>query len=224
MSLKVIQLLILCLLVLTTNTYSQKKQITQKDYDSVQTVAENNFERLAYRELTKIENYENGKLVSTETITEENLPPDKMNWRSIKVSNGNSEKEEIITIGYVTYRRENGGKWIKEDNEDGDIESNNGVSTNSITSISGQEAPNRKKYTVEETKLKNLSVRIYSVTTVYDFAPNVSHTFRRWINSDNLILKAEDTESENGANVISRTVSTYEYNPKGIKIEAPKIN
>lgn len=213
---KIISLFVLCLSLLTINCLAQfTKPITKEEYESVQRIAEANFEKVSYKSITKIEEFDGGKLISTEMINEEFLPPDKTRWTSVETAGNETTKIERIYIGTIQYWRENGGAWEKIGGSD--EESGSGRMT-----VSGQESANKKKYTIEQVKLSGQSVRIYTVSTIYDFQPNILHTYRWWINSINLILKSEDVESEiNSGKIIRRDVVTYEYNPKNIKIEAP---
>ena len=204
-------------MTLATNCFAQTKAITKKEYETVQRIAEANFEKIPNISSTKIEEYVDGKLTGTKVITEESIPPKKMKWTEVETSGNETTKLEIITIDYIEYRRENNGAWVKRDFGKSDED---GSTSGDI--ISGEESPGKKKYTVEQAKFNNQPVRIYSVSTVYDFEPNIVLTYRRWINSDNLILKSEDVESEIKSRKINRReIVTYEYNPKNIKIEAP---
>jgi len=209
--------LVFFIFLLTLNSFGQAKSITELEYNTVEKVAEDNFQKVSYKEITKTEEFTNGKLISTETVTELNLPPDKSSYIDITVTNGKTEKTEIITIGYVEYRRENNGKWKQETDEDGNI-----ISGEPIRTIRGAEAANTKKFTIEETKLNGQPVTIYSQTTIYNFNPNISHSFRRWINKENLILRTEEIETEISSGVINRrSISTNEYNLLNTKISAP---
>ena len=214
---RIVLSMIFCLLFLTVNCSAQGKSITKKEYESVQRVAEENFNKIPYTSSTKIEEYSNDKLSKTAIIDVESIPPKMLKWTEVTTSGNKTTKIEIVTVDNVEYRRENGGAWVKRDfsksNEDGGA---------SGLSFSGQESPNKKKYTVEQTNLNNQAVRIYSVSTVYDFEPNIVLSYRRWINSDNQILKSEEIYSEIKSGKITRhEVVSYEYNPKNIKIEVP---
>jgi hypothetical protein len=214
---KIALLIMVCLMTLTINCIAQTKSITKKEYETVQHIAEANFEKIPNISSTKIEEYVDGKLTKTSVITEESIPPKKMKWTEIGTSGNQITKLEIITIHNVEYKRENGRVWVKKDfgkSEDNDESSG--------FTITGQESPNQKRYSVEEAKFNNQIVRIYSVSTIYNYDPNVVYSYRRWINSDNLILKSEDISSEikSGA-VIRHEIVLREYNPKNLKIEAP---
>jgi len=205
-----------CLLALTINFFTQTTSITKKQYENAQRIAEANLEKIPHISSTKIEEYSDGKLNKTSIISEESIPPKKMRWTEVETSGNETTKLEIITINYVEYRRENGGDWVKRDFGKSDEEGTAGGI------IVGQESPGKKKYTVETAKFNNQSVRIYSVSTIYDFEPNNMLTYRRWISANNLILKSEDIESEiNSGKLIRQETVTREYNPKNLKIEAP---
>ena len=213
----------ICLMTLANNCFAQTKSITKKEYETVQRIAESNFEKIPNISSTKIEEYTDGKLTKTTAISEESIPPKKMKWTEVETSGNETTKLEIITINYVEYRRENGDDWVKRDFSKSDEDDNSNKDGNSSgISISGEESPNKKKHTVEQAKFNNQSVRIYSVSTVYGFEPNIVNTYRRWINSDNLILKSEDTASEiKSRKIIRQEIVIYEYNLKNINIEAP---
>lgn len=206
-----------CLLFLTINCFAQTKSITKKEYESVTRVAEANIEKTSHISSTKIEEYSDGKLSKTAIITEESIPPTKMKWTETETSGNQVTKLELIDIDSVQYKRENNRTWVKKDfNKSEDNDESSGIT------ISGHESPNQKKYSVEEVKFKDQTVRIYSVSTIYNFDQNVVYSYRRWINSNNLILKSEDTESEiKSGSIIRHELVIYEYNPKNLKIEAP---
>lgn len=218
---KIISLFVLSLSLLALNCSAQVKPITKEEYESAQRIAEANLEKIPYKSSTKVEEFAGGKLISTEMISEEALPPDKLKWTSVTTSGSEITKIERIYFGSIQYARENGGVWEKigsdEKNGAGGEEKETGAMM-----ISGQESPNRKKHTLEQAKLNNQTVRLYTVSTIYDYQPNVLHTYRRWINSADLILQSEDIESEiNSGKIAQRAIETYEYNPKNIRIEAP---
>lgn len=204
-------------MALAINCFAQTKSITKKEYETVQRIAEANFEKIPNISSTKIDEYTDEKLTKTSVISEESIPPKKMKWTEVETSGNETTKLEIITLNYIEYRRENGGAWVKRDFSKADEDNDP-----PRMSISGVESPNKKKYTVEQANLNNQFVRIYSVSKVYEFEPNIVNTYRRWINAENLILKSEDIESEiKSHRIIRREVVNYEYNPKNIKIEAP---
>jgi hypothetical protein len=193
-------LMTVCVLLLTCNCFAQTKSITKKEYEFVQHIAEANIEKTANIISRKIEEYSDGKLSKTSIITAESIPPKKMKWTEVETSGNQTTKLEIIDINGIQYKRENGRTWVKKDLGKSE---NNGESTG--LTISGQESPNRKKYSIEEAKFNEQMVHIYTVSTVYNFDPNIVYSYRRWIDSNNLILKSEDIESEIKSGAVNRS-------------------
>ncbi len=98
-----------------------------------------------------------------------------------------------------------GNKWITETGHSGAFE---------ITWVS--------KYTLTDAVLNNRAVQLYEKDIRFREG-KISHE-KFWVNKEGLILKIESISKHvNPERLESHSVTDYEYNPKDLKIEAPKM-
>ena len=70
--------------------------------------------KIPRREITVTKSYSKKQLVSTRTLTQEYLPPDKSRWEFVTKKEGAAtEKLQIIYIGDFEYRKEGDSPWKK---------------------------------------------------------------------------------------------------------------
>ena len=82
------------------------------------------------------------------------------------------------------------------------------------------------KYTVEETKLNNLDVKLYRQYLTYNDDGAGLHywDYKFWIGNEGFILRREiETGKVKTKEISSRMIEINEINPKDLKIEAPII-
>jgi hypothetical protein len=214
---KIIFLTIFCLIAVL-NGFAQVKTLTKEQYDSAISDALAKGNKIPKREVFATKNYSNNKLVSTTTITSENLPPDKSRWLTL------TEKDNVVTyryesvkIGDTEFKKTDKGDWEK-------IDLNNNSSNQGILRSSAVlDTKELKQFLLMDAVLDNQPVKLYLSYEVLLIEQRLIFLDERtWINADGLIVKAVTKVSNTVPEVItSQTVNSYEYNPKDLKIEAP---
>lgn len=216
---KLILFIIVCF-GFSVNSFSQTKEITQDNYYQPKREAYKTSVEISSRKISKKEYFKDGKLVGTTDGIYETLPPDKLRYIYTEKENGITKKVEIIQIGKTYFCRTNDGDWK---------ESKTWCSDGGFAALPDNA---NIKYTVEETKLDNQTVKLFQQNITYknNYSPNKDkeglsyiHT-KYWLNNKGLILREEvEYGLLEPKQVKSHTVETYEYNPKELKIEAPLV-
>lgn len=213
---KTVVLMIFCL-GFAINVLSQSKAITKEEYDLVQKEAHEKMSKIPRRKITVTKSYAKKQLVSTRTLTQEYLPPDKSRWEFITKKDGvATEKLQLIYIGDIEYRKESENPWKTRDMKGPGMGGGGG--------ISGKELDKMEQCLVINTTLNNKPMKVYSFYRVYNWGKTLNfYDLRIWVDPDGLIVKSESINSDVFPdNVTSVESVTYEYNPKDIKpIEAP---
>jgi hypothetical protein len=203
----------------TINVFSQTKEITEENF--YRPIREGRIKGLAFsrRETTRQDNYSEKKIFSNTEIVEEYLLPDKQHYLKEEKFADHTNKSELIQIGKSYYCRKNDGAWKPSISGCSSGEGNGGLS-NIVSS----------KFTVEDTKIGNKTVRLYKEYITYKniYSPNkdkegLSYCHSSyWIDSEGLVIREEEkcglSESENP---YFQKAVTYEYNPQNLKIETP---
>ena len=207
----------LCLLFVTVSVFSQNKIITKEEYSSALGNSATKADKIPNRITRTTSFYKNKVLNSTTKYISENIPPDKFRWVNIDEKNGVIVRNERIKIADIEYSKKGDGDWEKRDLKS-DKSVFGGMMTGEII-----ETKDCWEYLLINTTLDNQLVNLYFSYHVSEIQKILYFTESRdWINSDGLILKAmykvSNTIPENVTNV---TNTTYEYNPKDLKIEAP---
>jgi hypothetical protein len=212
--------IIFCLATVLS-VFSQVQEITNADYwRQYHAAVEMPFET-SKRITSKEEYYENGKLGSTTESVDEFLKPDKRRFIETYKSRKSARKDEAIQIGETHYCRENGGAWKKSD----------GWCIGGI--ISALPKPTSSRFSVEETKINNQTVRLYQQYITYknEYSPNKDKEGlsyfqdKFWANSDGFILRREiESGLIEPKRIYNKEVTIYEYNLKDIKIEVPILS
>ena len=196
-----------------TNVYSQKKTLEAGEFYASVRDADKTRYAASRRETRKDEEFTDGKLTSTTVIIDEYIKPDKQHFLSTETANGKVKKLEVIAIGKNYYQREDGGAWTKLKNWYG--------SGGLITSPLGA----KSAFTVEDAKINNRSVKIYTDFTTFknDHSDgNVFSEIKRWITNDGRLLKEEVTVGVLETKKVNfKRTYNYEYNLKNLKIVAP---
>jgi hypothetical protein len=214
---KTIFLMLFCLAA-AVGGFAQVKTLAKEPYDSAISDALAKGNKIPKREIFVTKNYSNKKLISTTTITRENLPPDKSRWRTVTEKDGVvSYLYESIKIGDTEYKKTDKGDWEK-------IDLNNESSNQGILKSSAiLDTKELKQFLVMDATLDNQPVKFYLSYEVMILDQRMIFLDdRTWINADGFIVKSSTTVSNTLPDIItSQTLKSYEYNPKDLKIEAP---
>jgi hypothetical protein len=213
-----ILLLTIACFALAVNVFSQQKEITKEQYYQSFRGAKDKASKVSRRSIDKREYFRNSKLHLTQETVDEFLSPDKRRYFVIEKFDDRITKDELIKIGDIYYCRKNDGDWKQSQNWC------SGGSASGISNIVSS------KYTVEEIKLNNETVKFYRQLTTYKntYSPDKDREglsyweSKFWLNSDGLIQREERKQGLlDSEKIYNQTVTTYEYNPKNLKIEAP---
>lgn len=201
------------------NISSQTKEISKENY--YQSYREASKKRLetSRREIIQKKDFKDGKLLFTTEIVDEYLKPDKQHYVSSQIFDDHTEKREFILIDKIYYCRKNDTDWVQSSKWCGFGSGSGGPS--SIVST---------KFTVEEAKLNNQKAEFYQKQTIYKniYSPDKDNEGLSywqtsfWLGKDGFILREEvKVGLSKPERIYWQTATTYEYNPKNLKIEAP---
>jgi hypothetical protein len=211
-------LFIFSVLFFCFSIYGQKGETTPDKFYSVLNEAQRKQFGFNRRVITKTETFSNGKIEKNETVIYEIILPDKTRYKSTKTVGETLTEFEVIKIGFDEYTRRSGGEWKYRDLRGAGM----GIGVGNGFSFIGEPI---FKYTVFADTLNNQPTQIYEEYIEVEDSIGLRFNQKRiWINQEGLILKQETKFGYlNPENIVSQSVITYEYNPKDIKIEAPKI-
>ncbi|MEQ1922777.1 MAG: hypothetical protein ABL952_09740 [Pyrinomonadaceae bacterium] len=165
------------------------------------------------REIKKIVTYENGKVTQTSTVTEEFIPPYRSRSHFLSDIVGNKSEKEWVIVDGQRYTLSYGGEWFRDTPLPKPMK---------LSSSLLAEVEDDTKYTSQKGKLLGKPVTI--LKRVETSPPNelpYSSTYIVYVGADAAIVRIEQKTVEAGKGNYSTDVTTYEYNPKGLKIEAP---
>jgi hypothetical protein len=199
--------------------FSQTKEFTRENF--YRPIRAGLIKELAYsrRVITRQDNYREKKIFSTTEITEEYLLPDKRHYIREEKFADQTNKSELIQIGENYYCRKNDGEWKQFKSWCSGGDGNGGLS-NIV----------RSKFTVEDTKVGNKTVRIYKQYTTYKniYSPDKDkeglsyYQSSYWIDNEGFILREEERNGLLEPERIYRQLTvSYEYNPQNLKIDNP---
>ncbi len=209
---KQIILAIAVTLALTSAAFSQIKQITSSEFNQASSAAYKLMYETSRRVNLKTETFENGAVISSVTKTEERLLPDKTRYLTVENKDGKETSLELIYIGTIEYRRENGGEWTKKDLRGSGMGSGTGGGSTSVVQFT-EESDFAEG--VPARKLKEMRITQSSEGLMFD-------EFIAWYDQRGFLLRSERTKGNlEPKNVKTRSVATYEYDPGDLKIEAP---
>lgn len=188
----------------------ESKSVSKEEYDSIFEAAKASVEK-KIRKVTAIDSqYVNNSVVTT---TQEFLPPDKSKWLVVDKSGNLVRQTEIIYIGNLEYRKENNSNWVmrnlKSNSEKGNME------------FTAKKEESTKEYSIEEIKIDNESFRVLTAKTLNP-QKTLFLVYKVWIDKEGLIFKEESKISSGRIdNLLTSTVTNYDYALKDVKIEAP---
>lgn len=208
-------LLLSIFIALGNIVFGQTKEITGDEFRQALRPIYDKFFEVSYRSKSVEETFENGKLKGkTETISEF-IPPNKYHFIVVEKVGEKSRKSVTVIIDRVYYCKKDDDEWIK---------SQRNCSSGDTGRNAGPDAPVSSKFTFEETKLTNLTAKLYQEYLTYNFpAEKLSYSFDKyWINNEGFLLRREiEYGSVEPKFVRSKQTDVYEYNPKNLKIEVP---
>lgn len=194
---------------------AQGRNLSRVEFDKVVDAAFEASGKKNRREVTSIGSFENGKAVQTSIMLEEYLPPGRSRWRSTDDIAGNKSSAEMIVIDGQRYLKSALGYWFK-------VTRHPDVKTAKWTDEQNAVVDKQMTYTWKTYKHLGKDVKIYQrvYTAPVDDAMQTS-TFIVHIDDTGLILRREQNTVDAGKGNYKKEVTTYDYDPKGLKIEAP---
>lgn len=197
-------------------SFAQVETITKDEYVAARKAAFEATAKQIRRVTTTTIRWDDGKRNGSETLIEEFMPPDKV--RTLFMARGGSKvtTNETIEVGDVKFKRVNAGiwsTWIRTERP--------------LYELRGVPGANEPKEIIHHTSIKtNLNGRAVFLLSrasnkAYGFLAGTEQK-RIWIDQEGLVIKSEHIiRQDEVSDVVEKTVATYEYNPKGLKIEAP---
>jgi hypothetical protein len=206
----------------TSVSFAQVKTLTEAEYDAATNAAYDTTSKKIRRSTSINQSFEGGKIKESSTEIEEYLSPDRQRLLYLDRDGSESSRTEVITIGNDVYEKYNSDKWKKPKKDD----------TQTYTVKGNPEGISKitVKYTAADSRLNGETVRVLSKlqknlssfeNTLYNL--NAGEELNvMWIRKNGLIMKTERTVTNaDTKKIVDKTVETYDYQPKGIKIVAP---
>lgn len=196
--------------------FGQPSDLPREKYYGTIRAANEKGRQTSFRKTTKREYFDTGKVTTSNDEIEERLGPDRSRHFRSNKSGDKIESSEMIAIGKTYYCRKNSGEWKVSEKYCGP------------SGFFGIPLPNDEKFTVESVIFEGNRVMLYTDRSEYDSGPPDDHAkywqHKYWINSKGLIVREEvDHGTKGSENYRGKWLVTYEYNPKGLKIEAPRV-
>jgi hypothetical protein len=209
---KLILLMILIGLA-SINVFSQKKVISQDEYFFAYRRALDLSNNAPRRINTEITQYEGDKVIKTTTKINEIIDENTQRFILVENENGKTVKTEWVKLNSKIFTRQNNNKWQKnKDWNDG--------------SVDGGGTPN-PEYTSEKVKINNEEVTILQSFSKYYVGNEKVQRFISdtiYVKANGYILKTEMLFGQFEPRVVkTKETATYVFNPKDLKIKAPKI-
>jgi hypothetical protein len=204
---------------ITINVFSQIKEITRENYFQKRREVIKNRLATSRRETTRQDYYRDGRLFSTKEITDEYLLPDKRHYLEVEKFADRTNKSELVQIGKTTFCRNNDSQWKQSTGWCSGGDGNGGFSN-----IVGS------KFTVEDAKIGNTTVRLYKQYITYKNTDSADkdkeglsyYQVGYWIDSEGFLLReAAESGLLKPERIYDRMTKNYEYNPQNLKIEVP---
>lgn len=198
---------------LAFSSFGQAKSISGAEYQAAVDGAFETSAKLPRKMVSVRRQYKSGTISKTVENIIESLPPDNSRQLIIEKEGKVITETEIILLKNIEYRRVNKGRWVKQDLN----KLKGGFKLGSININPESE------HSVEEVTVGNEKLRVFSVQTMHGAAGNIIYyEWQTFIDNKGLIRKATSKVSQSTTdNLFSDEVTTYEYNPKNLKITAP---
>lgn len=207
-------------LLFVANLAAQNGEITEKKFNAITAKAEKLQKESSYIQTRTLEYFEDSSKPGrvSERDVDEVLLSGK--WRKIEERNYGDKptKSERIWDGKSLYSRDNEGAWQKYS---GGGSVSGGIQTGQFTfkySYLGQEKIDEKVLNLYEVRRDRIA-RKPSATGITEF--HYVRLSKYWFLPDGRLAKKLEEETVEGFDALSRETTTIEYDPKGLKIEAP---
>jgi hypothetical protein len=204
--------------VFTATSFAQEKEVTKNEYLASWRDAFDKARTLTRRVTQIVTNHES-EMPDIDEWRYEYVMPDKSRLTNIRTKDGKVTRIEQIDIGNTKYCKKGDGEWE--------------LSEGYCIGGSGMGGPSNiasNRYYLEKKNINGKEIRVFRnyITYTNKFSPTHETeglTFSEttfWLNRDNLIIREEiRTGLVNKGKARRTNVSSYEYNPKDLKIEAP---
>lgn len=204
------QTVLLIVIFCAVGTSAQIKKLTSEEFYAAKNAAIEASGSVNRRAITIEKTYKKGKVVSSSTETDEFIMPDRhRSCLLLNDSKGSKIETETIWIYSTRYSRGEDGTWTAGRSVLlGNLFRRENSATVGISSL----------YTFESALLGVDEVTIIK-SIQNDKLPTLS-TLTIYIGKNGLLLRMEFTQKFAEQGDLER-VTTYEYNPKDLKIEAP---
>lgn len=214
---------LLIMITLVFVVVAQKREITEKEFDSIESKAG----KLSYtgthrRRMVSFHYEKEAPSVPSREISEVSEESADGRTRSLRIDKGRDRTAETerIRIGAVEYIRTKDKPWARVDNKS---ENGRGFGTWGDVPLNQKEY---KFFFVGKVELNGQDVELYESRKFrnYQLSPNQNHAYtmldRIWVRDDGRYLKRHSQTIESDGRISFDMVLTYEY-PAEIKIEAP---
>lgn len=202
---------ILFIVVLCSVSYvAGQTEIAQQEFWAKIYSGRTQGEKFDRRETVTVNTLKNGKLSQESRSLREYVLPDKAHYTNVEIANGSSKKTEQIEIGKDKYCKKKKAQWTKENCRE--------------MKLTGGSSPTTKRFTVQTVTYNGKSVTLYTEYQTYeeDKKDPSFQEFKYWMDKKNRALREEVNYGKiNSKRVTWRSIITYEYEPNGLKIEAP---
>ena len=198
----------------------QQRAITDDEYEETVHSATALSEKRIRRVRTVVETRTQGRLTSRSEHVEEYLPPELERFVDTVRAGDLSSTEEIIQIGRFGYQKKDLTPWVEWT---GRPERGPWLRISEVSHYPVCEAKNGCTYTLQSALLEGAVVRLVSGKDEYgEGSLFASNSVKVWIAGDGALARAELIETRGPANEwVRKQISTWEYDPPGLKIEPP---
>lgn len=205
------------ILIAATAAFSQDNEITAEKYRRVNLDAWRESRSFDRRITQKSEIYEDGKVKETTSLIWEYLLPDRRRVVEETTADGKTKRVELIEIGKSRYCKRGDEEWT--------------IKFGSCVGGSGSGGPDpildrytRSEETVDGQKLK----RYRHLTTHRGWSEDDGRTYfwetTFWVDAKGRLVKEEERRGVSVPySLTSHRVETCEFEPVGLKIEAPIV-
>jgi hypothetical protein len=208
-------LLMLLSISFSTIVFSQAESINSSVYWSNYSTATKLMKERTNRSESKVEKFVNSTSTIVTTEKNETLLPDKHRYVRVDFKDGKEDRRlEVIRIEFMQYTRINAEVWKAEDLRNrGGSGSGNGSGSSCI------------QYSQDSSILDGQTVSVFQSFVVgYGKRGLLFYDTRFWTDSDGVIRKELRSSGLLEPRTEEyRTTINFDYNPKDLKIEAPKM-
>lgn len=202
--------LVLALILFAAAThFGQKKDITEQEFQSAVQSSRDKGGEYNSTVAAKMDEFEGTKVLRSYEWTTETLLPGRRHWIFTRVQQGKTLTTEQIEIGKIHYCRDGSGRWSIKDCTDAVL----GRGFDAVA----------RRFSYDESQCEGEKMSHYvSYATGGDEADSHFMETEVWIDGNGRIRCELRRIGAVKTGIVSNLITgTYEYNPKGLKIEAP---